>query len=123
MPSSPLALSAIGDGQQINRKALQLLQDFQHDLAQQGAQAYLVYPAIAESFWTFGKNRQVIETLNSTILQQNVMQPLTTPQAAVWSDALFFDTVYHLTRQGRQLRSEMLAERLVDFLGNHMAAK
>lgn len=123
LPSSPLALSAIGDGQQVNHKALQLLHDFQHDLAQQGAQAYLVYPAIAESFWTFGKNRQVIETLNSMILQQNVMQPLTTPQAAVWPDALFFDTVYHLTRQGRQLRSEMLAERLVYFLGNHMAAK
>jgi hypothetical protein len=36
---------------------------------------------------------------------------------------MFFDTVYHLTRQGRQLRSELLAERLAVLLGSKVAAK
>jgi hypothetical protein len=123
LPSTPLALSAIDAGNTINGRALQLLADFRHEVEQQGGQVYLIYPAIAESFWAFGKNRQVIETLNSAILQQNVMQPLTTPAAAVWPDPMFFDTVYHLTRQGRQLRSELLAERLAVLLGSKVTAK
>lgn len=123
LPSTPLALSAIDSSQSLNRTALQLLRDFRREVERQGAQVYLIYPAIAESFWTFGKNRQVIETLNSTILQQNVMQPLTAPADMVWPDTMFFDTVYHLTRQGRQLRSELLAERLAALLGNKVAAK
>lgn len=123
LPSTPLAISSIDEGNAINGNALQLLRDFRHAVEQQGGQVYLIYPAIAESFWTFGKNRQVIETLNLMILQQNVMQPLLTPADAVWPDTLFFDTVYHLTRRGRQLRSELLAERLVALLGNKVAAK
>lgn len=123
LPSTPLTLSAIDNGQSLNDEAIQLLRNFRQEVEEQGAQVYLIYPAIAKSFWTFGKNRQVIETLNSTILQQNVMQPLTTPADAVWPDTMFFDTVYHLARQGRQLRSELLADRLVVLLGNRVAAK
>lgn len=67
---------------------MQLLHDFRQAVEQQGGQGYLIYPAIAESFWTLGENRQVIETLNSAILQQNVMQPLTTPADVVWPDTI-----------------------------------
>lgn len=123
LPAKPLALSAIDDGKRLNGQALQALLDFRHEVEQQGAQAYLIYPTIAESFWTFGKNRQRIETLNSLILQQNVIQPLIAPADAVWPDTMFFDTVYHLSRQGRQRRSELLAERLVTLLGDKVAAK
>jgi hypothetical protein len=123
LPSRPLALYTIADQQELNHDALHLLQDFQSAVQQQGAQAYLLYPVIAESFWTFGENRKAIETLNLAILRQNGIQPLTTPDASVWPDELFFDTVYHLTRQGRRLRSEMIAESLVRLMHNKVAAK
>jgi len=38
-------------------------------------------------------------------------------------DTMFFDTVYHLTRQGRQLPSELLADRLAVLLNNKAVAK
>lgn len=113
LPSAPLALSAIANGQLVNGEALLLLKEFQHYAQNQGVEVYLIYPAIAESFWNYPENRKAIETLRLTILQQNVIQSLSAPIDAVWPDVLFFDTVYHLSRQGRQRHSEMIAQRLL----------
>lgn len=112
LPSVALTLSAIANGQPLNSEALLLLKEFQHYAHKQGAEAYLIYPAIAESFWNYPENRKAIETLQSTILQQNSIQSLSAPVDGVWPDALFFDTVYHLSRQGRHLQSEMIVQHL-----------
>jgi hypothetical protein len=113
LPPTPLLLSSIAEGQPLNGKALFLLKEFYHYTQKQGVKAYLIYPAIAESFWNYPENRKAIETLQLTILQQNIIQPLSTPIASVWPDALFFDTVYHLSRQGRQRHSEMIVQHLL----------
>jgi hypothetical protein len=112
LPSTPLALSSITNRQLLNQYTLRLLHEFQLYVQQRGARAYLIYPAIAESFWTFGENRKAIETLHLAILEQNVMKPLIAPADSVWPNSMFFDTVYHLSRQGRQLRSVMIADQL-----------
>jgi len=123
LPSAALALSAIANGQPFNGEALLLLKEFQHYAQKQGAEAYLIYPAIAESFWNYPENRKAIETLKLTILRQNIVQPLSAPVDAVWPDAMFFDTVYHLSRQGRQLYSEMIAQRLLRLHQNKLTTK
>ena len=37
---------------------------------------------------------------------------ITTPQEMMFSDSLFFDTVYHLNEEGRRERTEILIEKM-----------
>jgi len=96
----------------INRTALTQLADFQQYATAQGATVVLLYPAIADTFWHYANNQMTINQLHDSIAEEQIIQELSLPDEYVLPTSLFFDTVYHLSGEGRLLRSERVAAML-----------
>lgn len=112
LPAQPIKLYAINEHAAFNPDALTELIEFTADAKAQGAQAILMYPAIADTFWHYQQNAQVIADLQQRIQRGGLIQTGSTPDDYVLPETLFFDTVYHLSKVGRQVRSERMANAL-----------
>jgi hypothetical protein len=68
-----------------------------------GAEFIFVYPPVAASYWALNGDqaRQVAARMPGE-------WTLSTPEEWVFDDRLFYDTVYHLTRAGRDQRTKKL---------------
>ncbi|MEZ4672694.1 MAG: hypothetical protein R2932_00410 [Caldilineaceae bacterium] len=115
LPSPTLKLYSIQDGNRFNTQAIEELWDFAQYAQSQGAITVMAYPAIAESFWQFADNRAVIHTLDQVLRREPAIETIGTPQDFVLPDAMFFDTVYHLSGKGRQVRSTHIALALQEY--------
>jgi hypothetical protein len=77
------------------------------------ARLYLLYPVYAKS--EFDQNHTVVKDIQKQInINLNFITVLNTPEDLVFDDELFFDSVYHLNRKGRELRTN----KLLDILKN-----
>lgn len=109
LPKQQIPLHAIDEGKGLNVKALQTLAEFATEANERGAIVRLIYPAIAQSFWHYQENAAKIEEIHSRIRREQIIEEASVPSDFFLPDELFFDTVYHLLRPGRQLRSEQIA--------------
>ncbi len=109
LPKQSIPLYAIDNGLGLNGEALQTLAEFTTVATARGVIVRLIYPAIADSFWHYQQNAAKIEELHSSIQRDQIIPEVSTPHDFFLPDELFFDTVYHLLRSGRQLRSERIA--------------
>ena len=58
----------------------------------------------------YKKNQLVITELDNEISRNLLIEILNTPQDFVFDDNLFYDTVYQLNKDGRELRTTKLIE-------------
>ena len=69
---------------------------------------YFVYPPIPNTY--FQTNKEVISKIEQDLTQNKFIKILCKPSDMVYPDSLFFDTNYHLHVEGRQVRSNKIAE-------------
>lgn len=87
-----------------------VLNDFTAYAVEHKLRVYLIYPNFPQSLYRQKSN--VIEKLAQDLSADLHMPILGTSQDAVFADSLFYNTEYHLTPQGRQLRTK----KVIDFL-------
>lgn len=89
---------------------IQLLNEFYQFCQKKKVAVVFMFPAYAES--EFNRNSESILRLYEN-LQKSLQIPIAgTPQDFVFNDSLFFDSIYHLNRFGRDLRTEKVIELL-----------
>jgi len=76
-----------------------------------GARVFLIYPAITEHH--AHQNRAFLEAFDARLNEALQLSFLGTPAMSAQNNDQFFDTVYHLTREGRAVRTE----RIIAWLG------
>lgn len=89
-----------------NTKSIRLINDFVSENPQ--AKIYTVFPSFIES--VYNKKQKKIEKLNAFISTRLNTTFIGEPNTFVFPDQYFFDSVYHLNKEGRKMRSEKLAE-------------
>lgn len=93
--------------------AIDGLNKFQKMARARNVNVFFLYPNYPES--EYKKNKQVIERLAVDIKHYLKMDTANEPDDFVFPDSLFYDTVYHLSGQGRDLRTK----KLIEVLRNH----
>jgi hypothetical protein len=83
---------------------------------------FLLYPDYAKT--EFNLNYEVIKDLQKQI-EKNIgfIKVINTPETFVFDDDLFFDTVYHLNKKGRELRTVLLLKILNENLTEYSREK
>lgn len=84
------------------------LNDFLNLAKAKKATVFFMYPNIANS--EYEKNKEVIQQLSVDISQNLKIEVLNKPTDFVFANNLFYDTVYHLNKVGRELRTHKLIE-------------
>jgi hypothetical protein len=90
--SDPLNTSAIADVRQMSML-----------LKSRGIDFCVVFPAVPKSWWQMNGDKADLVAGHLKGLSAN------TPESAIYDDSNFFDTYYHLNRQGREVRNEALS--------------
>lgn len=86
------------------------LNDFYAQMSQKGIHMFFFYPAYPVTEWK--KNRVVLEKLITDIENDlKAPQPIH-PKAFLFPENHFFDTVFHLTEEGKKTRTKKLIEQL-----------
>lgn len=117
LPAQEIWPTSITQDEAFNVEILVLLEAFRIQAESQGAKVYLLPPAVIESFYEFEDNQGQIELVVERLRQETQLQLLAEPIKYLLPPKMFFDTVYHLNEEGRQLRSLMIADDLVHALG------
>ncbi len=109
LPPLEIQPGSIAQDRPFNAEVLTLLESFRAEAEAQGANVYLLPPAVIESFYRHEDNRAQIEMVAERVRADTSVSLLAEPEKYVLPAEMFFDTVYHLNDQGRQYRSEMIA--------------
>ncbi len=82
------------------------LNNFYNYAQSKNVEVFFLYPCYSEV--EYKKNKAVINRISEDISRNLNIEVLNTPSDFVFSDSLFFDTVYHLNKQGREERTRKL---------------
>lgn len=91
----------------VNMEAMFLLQDFARQMEQRGVRTIYSYSPLERDFYEM--HSQAIEALHQRL---TLLAPVIVPQPPttfVYDSDLFFDSIYHLNKDGRGPRSQQLA--------------
>lgn len=91
-------------------EGIETLNDFFDYANSIGAHVFFIYPNYPKS--EYKKNKKIIDKLHQDLLDNLTIEILNTPQDFIFNDSLFFDSVYHLNKEGRNLRTIRLIELL-----------
>ncbi len=105
----PIAIAAAKVEGTLDPAAFDCLNAFITNIEAKGGTVLVSYPCYQAS--SFDKSLKYIHSLDST-LQKNNIQLLNTPQRYKMKDEHCFDTYYHLTKEGLNLRTQLLIEDL-----------
>lgn len=103
--------ATLNDGKNMKYKywtGIDRLNDFLNLAKAKKATVFFMYPNIANS--EYEKNKEVIQQLSVDISQNLKIEVLNKPTDFVFANNLFYDTVYHLNKVGRELRTHKLIE-------------
>ena len=89
-------------------EGISLVNDFAEEAGQRGVEVVYVFPCLARK--QYEVNRTVILRFADDIKQDLSVSVLCEPDHFVFEDSLFFDTVYHLRKNGREIRTDKLIE-------------
>jgi hypothetical protein len=119
-PGNPKAVaSGIGPiPGELNARALAALQHTAELIVRRGGQVLIVFPAVPATYWSVNQSR-----LESVAASMPSQWTRTRPHDWVYPDDLFFDTSYHLGREGRTRRTRQLLTVLREALAPQEAAR
>jgi len=104
--------SFISDNQVFNPAAVGVFNRFARQVKAKGAMVVMVYPsARMTNCWT---TENSFKQLDTTLRNHLEFPILDHPFDSCFADNLFFNTYYHLDNDGRELRTQQLAELLID---------
>jgi len=87
---------------------IKLISSFMENCKKKGATCYLSFPAADIYFISPYKVR--LEVLYTTCNKDFPGSILENPVTLIWPQSYFFDTVYHLSKEGREKRTQLLIE-------------
>ncbi len=116
LPGQKPALYEINPGLNTNPAALTTLRQFTGEMAAKGASVVLIYPTVDSTFWHYHNNAALINRLHTLLTAQSELTVLGRPENYLLPTRMFFDTVYHLSSQGRALRSTQMANQIATLL-------
>lgn len=111
-PAQEIWPSSVTQNLAFNPESLTLLDAFNAAADAKGASVFVLPPAVIESFYDYEDNSMQIDLITELIGSKTNVPLLAGPSRYVLPPEMFFDTVYHLNRLGRQARSEMVVEDL-----------
>ena len=86
------------------------LNNFAGEVEKKGGRVYFTFASYPES--EYEKNRKAVKDFETQLNNELKIKIITTPEELVYSDSLFFDTVYHLNEEGRNKRTGLLISKL-----------
>jgi hypothetical protein len=90
-------------GKKIDPEALNALEEFRVAAENRGASVWFGFPAVPLA--KYRDSRDNITSLCETITAKTKLALLAPPKASAYPSEYFFDTAYHLNRDGRQART------------------
>ena len=105
-PSKDISSLGFGISGSTSDESIRIMSEFNRLAELKGARVFYTFPAIPKSGYL--KVQTKLSTLCHTFQMQNDLTFLGAPQDYILSDNSFYDTVYHLNRQGRQVRTTKL---------------
>ncbi len=112
--SKPLAPKSFFIISQYNPRTAQLINEFAQRASQKGAKVVLTFPSARQSSCDVtGDN---FKKLYARLLSDIRVPLVGTPESYCFPDSYFYDTEYHLLRDGRRIRTEQMAKDLLPFI-------
>jgi hypothetical protein len=84
------------------------LLDFSRRMRAKNVRVLFSYPPLAEPY--YAKYRSSVDAIHTALVADPEANAPTPPSAFVYPEAWFFDTVYHVTRRGREARTRLLLQ-------------
>ena len=84
------------------------LNDFYAYAQSKKIDVFFIYPTFCET--EYNNRKEAIEHLHKDMQEGLAIEILNEPQDLVYADSLFFDTEYHLNKNGRILRTQKIIE-------------
>ena len=84
-------------------KEIELMNQFKVEAEAMGVDVYFSFPPHAKS--NFDKNIDIIRKIELDVRTDLEVEVLNTPDELVFEDSYFYDTEYHLTKKGREIRT------------------
>lgn len=103
---------------QLNPDIIALLTSFETYTTAQGAQLIFMFPPMASSQFQHSENQAAIQTLYDAVLEIPNLTVVGSPAAYIYDDSYFFDTIYHLNAEGREIRSQQVIDELLPLLSD-----
>lgn len=97
-------------GQGVDREAIRVVNAFAHRAEERGIRVVMVFPCVPEPH--FEKRRKAIERLYAVLREDLDVPMLSTPADHVYPIGYFYDWVYHLNREGREIRTAKVVEEI-----------
>ncbi len=91
-----------------------LLRSFQDEMEARGVRVMISYTPLEASF--YAANQAGIDNIE-TVMRAAGLNVVSSPRDYVYDESVFFDTVFHLDAEGREIRSRRLAQDINEFLG------
>jgi hypothetical protein len=97
-------------------RSISILKDFAQKCKTEDVKVFISYPPYPKTEYV-GKNKERINQLDLKLRSSlpNITF-LDRPEGYIFNDALFYDTVYHLNKNGREIRTTMLIRDLKKYI-------
>jgi hypothetical protein len=94
----------------VDREAIAVVNEFAKKAGKRGARVVMLFPCVPRPH--FEQRREAIEALEAALRRDLAIPLLSTPEDHVYPLDHFYDWVYHLNREGRELRTEKVIEQI-----------
>lgn len=91
-------------------KDIDILNNFVDEAEQKGVLVYYMFPVCPET--DYASNREYISNYYHALKRELHCELLGNPEEFVLPDTMFYDTVYHLLRKGRSIRTQKIIQHL-----------
>lgn len=115
-PKTTLAVEIIS-GEKLDESFLLFFQEFKNEMEEQGIKYIILPPVITAT--SFQSNKEKIENIAS----RKEINFNAKPEEFAFSDELFFDTIYHLNKQGVEMRTDKMIAILKEFFESPIREK
>jgi len=88
--------------------AIKEINEFYEFASNINVSVYYLFPTLVRS--EYDKSKDAIELLRKDLDRDLEIEIINEPESFVFHDSLFFDTVYHLTKRGREKRTTKMIE-------------
>jgi hypothetical protein len=94
----------------VDMDAVRLLQDFTKEMNARGVTVFVSYTPIAQSY--YDRHKRTLADLHALLTRSAPLVIPRPPEDFVFREEWFFDTVFHLTAEGRVVRTQKVIDDL-----------